>query len=82
MNLQESNLYDDLNRGDGICRYFDTESKFCTIYENRPDKCNVERMYELVFKNSMSKEQYYKMNYAACNELKNRRTENVFSKTK
>ena len=82
MNLQKSELYDDLNRGDGICYYFDEKSKLCTIYGNRPDKCNIDRMYELIFKDAMSQEQYYQMNYVACNELKKRRTQDVFGQVK
>lgn len=82
MNLHGSDLYDDLNRGDGICCFFDEKTKLCTIYENRPDKCNIDRMYELIFKDSMSREQYYQMNYDACNELKKRRIQDVFNKIK
>ena len=31
MNLNKSDLYDDLNRGDGVCKYFDEVSKLCSI---------------------------------------------------
>ncbi|MCI9487268.1 MAG: YkgJ family cysteine cluster protein [Lachnospiraceae bacterium] len=41
MNLKRSSLYGDLDRGDGICRYFDGNARLCTVYENRPDKCFV-----------------------------------------
>lgn len=70
MNLKKSDLYSDLDRGDGICRYFDTVSKLCTIYDERPDKCNVDKTYENYFKDKMTIEQYYQMNYAACSALK------------
>lgn len=30
----------------GRCRYFDTETRLCQIYENRPEMCDVERSYE------------------------------------
>ncbi len=70
MNLRMSNIYSDLDRGDGICKYFDMESKLCSIYSNRPDKCNVDKTYEIYFKNKMSLEEYYQLNYKACNELK------------
>lgn len=70
MNLKMSELFSDLDRGDGICRYFDVTSKLCSIYENRPDKCNVDKMYEKCYKDKIFIEEYYKLNYEACNRLK------------
>lgn len=70
MNLDKSDLYKDLNRGDGICKYFDELTHLCTIYEKRPDKCNIDKTYEKFFEDMISKEEYYKQNYLACKELK------------
>ena len=70
MNLDKSSIYDDLNRGDGICVYFNEKTKLCTIYDNRPDKCNVDKIYELLYSDKLSKEDYYKLNYEACKKLK------------
>lgn len=70
MNLNMSDLYSDLNRGDGMCKYFDEASKLCSIYEHRPDKCNVDKMYDILYKSEMSKEQYYELNYNVCELLK------------
>lgn len=72
MNLKQSSLYEDLDQGNGICKFFEIESRLCAIYNNRPIKCNIEKCYELYFKNVMSKETYYKLNYKACRELKRR----------
>ncbi|MBU5488793.1 YkgJ family cysteine cluster protein [Clostridium sp. MSJ-8] len=72
MNVGTSELYSDLDRGDGICRYFNDSTRLCSIYQNRPDRCNVDRMYELVFSKSMSKDEYYELNYEACEKLKRR----------
>ncbi len=69
MNLQNNPLYNDLNRGDGICKFLDLETKLCSIYDSRPDKCNIDVGYEKYFKNKMSKEKYYQLNYEACNKL-------------
>ncbi len=63
-------LGEDLNRGDGVCRYFDDESHLCTIYDSRPLFCNVERTYNEMFASSMSKEEYYGLNYASCKRIK------------
>lgn len=78
MNLKKSELYSDLDRGDGICRYFDTDSKLCTIYDERPDKCNVDKTYEKFLKDKMTIEQYYQMNYVVCSALKKEEEQYVF----
>lgn len=70
MNLNMSEIYNDLNRGDGICKYFDIDTKLCTIYATRPEKCNVDRTYEKYFKEKISLDQYYELNYEACKRLK------------
>lgn len=70
MNLRKSSLYKDLDRGDGVCKFFDFDKKLCSIYDSRPNKCNVDRSYELYYINTMTKEQYYNLNYQACKRLK------------
>lgn len=66
----KSKLYQDLDRGDGICKYFVEDKKICSIYIDRPDKCNVDKMYEIAFQKIISKEEYYRQNYYACNLMK------------
>lgn len=68
-NLKNNDLYADLDRGDGICKYLN-ENNLCAIYETRPDKCNVDKMYELYFKEAFSKDEYNNVNYKACKKLK------------
>lgn len=70
MNLNMSEMYSDLDRGDGICKYFDEVSKLCSIYDHRPDKCNVDKMYDISLKYKISKEEYYELNYNVCELLK------------
>ena len=43
-------MYQDLDRGDGVCKYFDVSTKLCTIYKERPLKCRVEEGYDVYFK--------------------------------
>ena len=69
-NLDKSPLYSDLDRGDGVCIHYDENTHLCKIYEERPLKCNVDKMYEAVFNKIMTKEEYYKQNYVACKSLK------------
>ncbi len=64
-----SPLYAELNRGDGICKYFDNNSLLCTIYDHRPLVCNVDAMYETYLAYKMSKNEFYKLNYAGCRAL-------------
>ena len=66
--LELSPLYRELDRGDGICKYL--SGNLCSIYENRPLLCRVDASYDAFFKDVMSRETYYKLNYVSCNELK------------
>ena len=78
MNLARSILYSDLDRGDGVCRYYESSSKKCTIYEQRPLKCNVDKIYEIYAIDKMTREQYYQMNYVACEKLKKQEEKRCF----
>ena len=49
----------------GMCEKF-IDNK-CSVYENRPLICNVEKMAELL---SIEKSEFYKENTIACNDLK------------
>ena len=63
-------IYSSLDRGDGVCRYFDCSSALCTIYNNRPTICNIDKMYELFFSEKFSREEYYRLNYESCEKFK------------
>ena len=45
------------------------ETKLCKIYETRPLICRVDEGYSL-FEKELSKDEYYKENYAACMRLR------------
>lgn len=66
--LNLSSVYSLLDRGDGICKYLD--GKLCSIYDKRPILCWVDESYERFFKDKMSKEEYYRLNYEFCNRVK------------
>ena len=70
-NLKMSKLYNDLDRGDGICKYL--VGNLCSIYENRPLKCNIEKSYDEFFSKTMSREEFYEENYKICEKLKGRK---------
>lgn len=67
-NLDKSDLYKDLDRGDGICKYLD--GNMCSIYEERPLLCRVDESYEVLFKDIINRSDYYKFNYESCKKLK------------
>lgn len=67
-NLDKSDLYVNLNRGDGICKYL--VGNICSIYENRPLLCRVDESYEILFKDVINHSDYYKLNYEFCKRLK------------
>ena len=50
-------------KDDGSCKYLTDENK-CSIYDERPELCNVRRMYEKRKKNGMniSYKEYCKIN--------------------
>ena len=67
INLSEETIF--LNRGDGVCRYFDDFNNTCTIYDNRPAVCNVRVMYEKRYKNQFSWSEFTRINKLACSAL-------------
>lgn len=66
-NLHLSDIYADLDRGDGICKHL--KNNLCSIYENRPLKCRIDESYYVFFSEKMTIETYYKLNYEACEIL-------------
>ena len=68
--LDRSVIYEKLNRGDGVCRYL--VGNKCSIYEIRPLLCRIDESYEMLFKSIISKDEYYRLNYEACENLKNK----------
>lgn len=58
------------NRGDGGCVYLGEDNE-CLIYENRPEVCRVDSMYEKYKEEGldMSREEYYDLAGKSCNNL-------------
>ena len=65
-----SQIYKHLDRGDGVCRYYEDATHRCSIYDKRPVICNVELFYEKFMKQKMSKEEFFTLNYTVCQQLK------------
>lgn len=68
-NISEVKELKEYDLGNGICKYFDTISNKCEIYDNRPDICNIEKMYEVEYFKYFTKLDFYKENAKVCNLL-------------
>lgn len=55
--------------GNGTCKYFDSISKVCQIYENRPDICKVDEIFLSKYNQFFTKEEFYMENAKVCNSL-------------
>lgn len=66
-NLDKSDIYKALDRGDGVCKYLMENS--CSIYKDRPLLCRVDKCYDIYFKEQYTKAEYYKLNYDVCKKL-------------
>lgn len=60
----------ELDRGDGVCKNFNEETRLCKIYKTRPIVCNVDAYYEKFLSDSMSREKFHELNREICNKLK------------
>lgn len=58
-----------LDRGDGVCRHFDDESKLCTIYETRPLVCRVEDYYRLHLADQIEWADFVTLNVEICRQF-------------
>jgi len=60
-----------LDREDGVCRYL--KKDICTIYENRPDVCNVKTLYKKYYRDSYTWPEFIKENQKICEILKSQK---------
>ena len=65
--IEELKSYD---LGDGICKYFDVTSNSCTIYNDRPNICKIDKMFESKHRKYFTKEAFYMENTKYCNALR------------
>lgn len=57
----------DFDNGDGVCIHL--ENNLCSIYEHRPEICNVKVMYEKYYTQFYSQEEFYRANIIICEKL-------------
>ena len=66
-NLDKSDIYASLDRGDGVCKYL--KGNDCSIYENRPLLCRIDESYNRFFSEAMSRKDFYDINKRVCKQL-------------
>ena len=59
----------DFDLGDGVCKYLNTETNLCRIYNHRPEICNVEKSFDNHYNKLYSEDEYLEMNYKGCQLL-------------
>ena len=60
----------DLAMPSGICKFLDLETNLCRQYSHRPIFCNIDRFYDVVLSEYLSRDEYYKQNKEVCNLLR------------
>ena len=78
-NIGGISLFEELDRGDGVCKYL--VGNRCSIYAQRPLLCRVDESYEAFWKEQISLEDYYRLNYASCDALKQMEREGEYGRT-
>lgn len=64
-------LYAALDRGDGVCFHYASETKSCSIYESRPSICRIDESY-VFFASHMKLVEYQQANLQGCKNLQDR----------
>ncbi|MDD6925077.1 MAG: YkgJ family cysteine cluster protein [Campylobacter sp.] len=53
----------------GCCKYL--KNNRCSVYENRPEVCRVDLMYEKYYSNKYTLQEFYTLNESICEILQN-----------
>ena len=56
------------DNGNGVCKFLSKTNK-CDIYDNRPDVCKIDIMYQKFYVNKISEIKFIELNAEACNTL-------------
>ena len=68
--VDQNEIFIHLDRGDGICKYYSESQNICLIYDERPIICRVDDYYKEYFANHIDINEYYRLNYEACNKCR------------
>jgi len=62
----------DFDLGNGTCKYFNHIDNNCSIYENRPNICRVDKMFDMFYSKQYTQEEFYIGNANVCNALQDK----------
>jgi Fe-S-cluster containining protein len=65
--LQHIPVLSEYDIGYGVCRYL--LNNLCSIYEDRPQICNIEEMYISCFKEIIAENEFITLNLEACIQI-------------
>jgi len=65
-----SQIAAELNNGSGTCKYFDSDSRLCRIYDSRPIICNNKKFYDQNLKNVMTRENFDEILILSCESIR------------
>ena len=68
-NISKIKELKEFDLGNGICKYFNCIDNSCMVYDNRPDICSVDRMFEIEYNKYFTREEFYIENAKVCNNL-------------
>lgn len=68
--ISKNDIYKELDRGDGLCKYYSESKKECMIYDDRPLICRVDDYYQANFALQIDIDTYYKLNYESCEKCR------------
>jgi Fe-S-cluster containining protein len=68
-NISQIKELKDYDLGNGICKYFDYINNSCKIYENRPNICQIDKMFDIKYHKIFTKKEFYIANAKVCNYL-------------
>ena len=75
-NVDKHDLYKQIHHIDGVCVYFNTTSKLCNIYKQRPLICRISDFYDTLPPPKISKKDFYALNVKACTNLQKQKSIN------
>ena len=62
----------DFDMGNGVCCHYNIEHSHCSIYDCRPNICNIDKMFALKYYKEFSKQGFYNVNVQTCNDLQSK----------
>jgi Fe-S-cluster containining protein len=65
--LQIIPVLSEYDTGNGVCRYLYND--LCSIYEDRPQICNIKEMYVSCFKEIITENEFVTLNLEACMQI-------------